>query len=259
VSFDSLRIGCVRYLNARPLVYGLPGEIIFDHPATLGQQLAAGQLDVALVSSFEFLRNPVYSIVDGISISSNGPVYSVFVAHTVDWSGIKAIELDPASQTSINLLRCLLAETTRETPVAESLHNATTQLVSDHARLLIGDQAIRFRERFGDQYRYWDLGAEWQHVIGLPFVYALWLIQPGIENASNVAARLRQQRDENLARLNQLIASQNEFEAEFCKYYYQHCLRFNFGAREKEGLNAFQLLCEKHKILPQRSGELRIV
>ena len=76
-----LRISCVKYLNARPLIYGWPGEVVLDHPASLCAQLAKGAFDVALVSSFEFLCNPIYRIVDGISISSDGPVYSVIVAH----------------------------------------------------------------------------------------------------------------------------------------------------------------------------------
>ena len=74
------RLGCVQYVNARPLVRGWPGLVEFDHPSVLCRRLAAGQLDVALVSSFEFLRHPIYSIVDGVAIASNGPVYSVFVA-----------------------------------------------------------------------------------------------------------------------------------------------------------------------------------
>jgi chorismate dehydratase len=74
------------------------------------QQLARGDLDVALVSSFEFLRNPTYRIVDAISISSDGPVYSVVVAHLGKVPDIEEIDLDPASLTSVNLLRCLLAE-----------------------------------------------------------------------------------------------------------------------------------------------------
>jgi predicted solute-binding protein len=86
-----LRIGCVKYLNARPLIHGWPGEVVFDHPSVLCERLAAAQLDVALVSSFEFLRNPVYTLVDGISISSNGPVHSVFVAHNGDLSEIEEI------------------------------------------------------------------------------------------------------------------------------------------------------------------------
>ena len=75
----------------------------------LCRKLASAELDVALVSSFEFFRNPIYAIVDGISISSDGPVYSVFVAHRGSISEIEEIELDPASETSVNLLRCLLA------------------------------------------------------------------------------------------------------------------------------------------------------
>ena len=76
-----LRIGCVKYLNARPLIHGGEGDVDFDHPSALCNKLAAGKLDVALVSSFEFLRNPIYRIVDDVSISSDGPVYSVLVAH----------------------------------------------------------------------------------------------------------------------------------------------------------------------------------
>nr|MBA3762501.1 hypothetical protein [Chthoniobacterales bacterium] len=52
---DPLRIGCVKYLNARPLIHGWPGAVEFDHPANLCRKLRAAELDVAFVSSFEFL------------------------------------------------------------------------------------------------------------------------------------------------------------------------------------------------------------
>src|SRR5262249_18469503 len=171
-------IGCVKYLNAQPLIHGWPGKIVFDHPSTLCAQLAAGQLDVALVSSFEFLRNPTYSIVDGVAIGSDGPVGSVFVAHLSDWSTINEIEIDPASLTSVNLLRCLLAESGRKIRFSNEMPGQMDRLQSAQARLLIGDQAIRFRSKYGERYRYWDLGGEWQRTVGLPFVYAVWLIRP---------------------------------------------------------------------------------
>jgi chorismate dehydratase len=101
----SLRIGCVKYLNALPLIHGWEGDVDFNHPSALCTKLAAGKLDVALVSSFEFLRNPIYRIVDDVSISSNGQVCSVIVAHRGEITEIKEIELDPASETSINHLR----------------------------------------------------------------------------------------------------------------------------------------------------------
>src|SRR6202022_4083378 len=109
VTLKSPRIGCVKYLNARPLIRGWAGEVTLDHPAALCAQLARGDLDVALVSSFEFLRNPIYRIVNDISISSAGPVYSVVVAHRGEIADIEAIELDPAPETSANFLRWFLA------------------------------------------------------------------------------------------------------------------------------------------------------
>ena len=108
----------------------------------LCERLAKGKLDVALVSSFEFLRNPIYRIVDEVSISSDGPVYSVVVAHRGDISEIKEIELDPASQTAVNLLRCLHAEvgfSPRLVPRNTGVSPAGTESISTRrAQLLIG-------------------------------------------------------------------------------------------------------------------------
>src|SRR5205823_5728987 len=103
-----LRIGCVKYLNARPLIYGWSGAVDFDDPAALCRKLQHGDLDVALVSSLEYLRRPIYRIVDGVSISAHGAVYSVIVAHNEDLSRAQEIDIDPASETSVALLRCLL-------------------------------------------------------------------------------------------------------------------------------------------------------
>ena len=117
----------------------------FDHPSALCNKLAAGNLDVALVSSFEFLRNPIYRIVDDVSISSDGPVYSVVVARRGEVAEIEEIELDPASETSANLLRCLIAErglSPRLVQNSTARWPGAAELGSSHrAQLLIGDQA----------------------------------------------------------------------------------------------------------------------
>jgi len=244
-----LRIGCVKYLNARPLIFGGPADVLLDHPSVLCAQLAHGELDVALVSSFEFLRNPIYRIVDGISISSDGPVYSVVVAHVGEISAAEQIELDPAAETSGNLLRCLLSELKlRPRFVATS----TSSLAKERARLLIGDQAIRFRQQHGNEFQFWDLGENWQNLAGLPFVYALWLVRPEVVDPKSIADRLRALRDQNLANIENLIANEKEFDRGFCDRYYREHLRFNFGEREKEGLRAFHHLCQKHDLLPKR-------
>jgi chorismate dehydratase len=304
IALNSLRIGCVKYLNARPLIRGWPGNVEFDHPSALCQRLARGMLDVALVSSFEFLRNPIYRIVDDVSISSDGPVYSVVVAHRGEFSDIEEIELDPASETSINLLRCLLAErglkprlirnvdfpSLRPTGLQPDLPHAVGNTsarrtgsprrirpVADkmpmfralpRARLLIGDQAVHFRQKHSREFRFWDLGDQWEQLTGVPFVYALWLIRSEVAEAQQIANRLRALRGQNMARLDQLIGetvaegedlgSQNVTH-EFLGRYYREYLRFNFGEREKQGLQTFGNLCAKHRLICRPDPVLTLV
>ena len=221
--------------------------MVFDHPSALCKQLASGEVDVALVSSFEFLRHPIYRIVNDVSISSVGPVYSVVVAHSGDISGIDEIELDPAAETSGNLLRCLLAKLSL---APRFIRSSTSQITARRARLLIGDQAIRFRQQHTDEFRFWDLGEEWKNIVDLPFVYAFWLIRPEVVEAKRMASRLRTLRDQNLAKIDDLIRAEEDFDHDFCCRYYRENLRFSFGEKEREGLSEFYKRCVKLHLLP---------
>ena len=240
----------MKYLNARPLIHGWRGHVEFDHPSALCKRLARGELDVALVSSFEFLRNPIYRIVDLVSISSDGPVYSVVLAHRDELAGISEIELDPASDTSVNLLRYLLAQRGLN---PRFVARSTSSSPPD-AQLLIGDQAIRFR-RDHPEFQFLDLGEEWKKMVDLPFVYALWLVRPRVPDAGAMANRLRAVRDENLRKIDMLIAQEKEFDAEFCARYFREHLRFSFGEKEKEGLRTFAQACAKQGLIPERELE----
>ena len=251
-----LRIGCVKYLNARPLIQGWPTDVLLDHPSALCAQLASGRLDVALVSSFEFIRNPIYRIVDDVSISSDGPVYSVVIAHVGELSDLERIELDPAAETSGNLLRCLMSELKLE---PRFVATSTSCPAKGTARLLIGDQAIRFRHEHESEFQFWDLGEEWKKLVGLPFVYALWLVRPEVVDPKSIANRLRTLRDNNLANIDTLIAGEKEFDRNFCDRYYREHLQFSFGEREKKGLRAFHQLCQKHDLLPKREIAFTVV
>lgn len=296
LTLKSARLGCVKYLNASPLIHGWPGPVTFDHPSALCAQLARGDLEIALVSSFEFLRNPIYRIVDGISISSDGPVYSVVVAHLGELSGIKEIELDPASETSVNLLRCVLAEIGLKPCLIRNIDLQSVRPASKtfgtgpgavdfnsagetgnmplfrtghRGRLLIGDQALRFRHEHENEFQFWDLGEEWKKLVDLPFVYAFWLIRPEVEDPKSIANRLRELRDENLANLDNLIASVmpgtgdsdrgKGIDAAFCSRYFRKNIRFSFGQREKQGLGTFTRLCTKHGLTPNQALVLDLV
>ena len=235
----------------------------FGHPSALCKRLADGELDVALVSSFEFLRNPIYRIVDDVSISSDGPVYSVVIAHRGDFSELEEIELDPASESAVNLLRCLFRELGFKPRLLQRVADVSatvTKLSSTSCgQLLIGDQAIRFRQEHAGEFRFWDLGEHWKKLIGLPFVYALWLIRPEVVAAEKIANRLRALRDENLAHLDRLIAAETEFDRQFCVRYYCEHLRFSFTEEEREGLRTFANLCARYGLLEKQDLGLYLV
>ena len=251
-----LRIGCVGYLNARPLIEGWPGTVRFDHPAALCAQLAAGELDVALVSSFEYLRDPDYAVIDGIAIASDGPVYSVIVVSAEPLAQLSTIELDPASVTSVNLLRCLF-ENCALNFISRPGH-ADSPIPSGAGRLLIGDQAIRFRRDHEQTHCIADLGELWRSKMSLPFVYALWLIRPGID-ARQIADQLRQLRHRNLQRLDELAALERDFAPQFVQRYWTQYLKFDFGDHEKAGLIKFRSICEEHGILLKNNAPLKLV
>jgi chorismate dehydratase len=242
----SPRIGCVKYLNARPLIRGWLGAVDFDYPAALCRKLSSGELDVALVSSIEYLRRPNYRIVDGVSISADGPVYSVMVAYTGQLSRVREIQVDPSSETSVALLRCLVVECGLKARVAKGEAASRSREVagarSAKAQLLIGDQAIRFREKHPKSH-IWDLAEEWKNVADLPFVFALWLVRPEVANASEIADRLRELRRENLRRINEIVIEQSEFDPDFCDRYFRENIRFDLGEREKAGLREFHRAC----------------
>ena len=111
----ALRIGAVNYLNTKPLIYGLDRlapscEIVLDYPSRLADQLAAGQLDVALIPSIEFFQDPSYTIVSDACIGCRGPVLSVKLFSRVPVENIRTLALDEGSRTRVALVRILLGE-----------------------------------------------------------------------------------------------------------------------------------------------------
>jgi chorismate dehydratase len=135
------------------------------------------------------------------------------------------------------------------------------------ARLIIGDQAINFRQNHAGEFQFWDLGEQWKKLTGLPFVYALWLIRPEVPDANSIAQRLRGLRDENCADIPAIVSdaladvanNKQAIAQEFLERYYNEHLRFGLGTREKQGLQTFADLCARHGVLPKRAREFSLV
>jgi len=246
-SFDSalagLRIGPVSYLNAKPLIWGLnPALLETDVPAELSRKFFASKLDVALLPVFEILRAGGAAIVDDVGIACRGEVYSVIVASRTTFARSGTIYLDPASRSSVALLRVLVAEYYPGGP----LISGSQRIPRDGARLLIGDAAIEFRRRNGAAWRYHDLGLLWEKHTRLPFVFAVWAISS--RASPSVFDALRAIKAEGLAARKQ-IASQ-EPDPEFAHSYLTRHIRYDVGTDEKKGIRRFESLARRHGLLP---------
>ncbi|MBI3850890.1 MAG: menaquinone biosynthesis protein [Verrucomicrobia bacterium] len=241
-SLAPFRVGSVRYLNAVPLTRGLESEVTFATPSKLAELLRAHELDAALVSVTEVLLNDAYDVLDGIAVASLGEVKSVLLAHRKPLEEAREIFCDTASLTSVQLLRVLLAERGLR-PEFRPLASYEIAAMPDYA-LLIGDPALDFL-RAAHEHEIWDLGAAWSELTRLPFVYAVWALRRGIENAT-LRRQLREAKDFGLDTLDAIIHERSEYDYEFRKDYLGWHIHYHLGADEKRGLAKFTELLRKH-------------
>jgi chorismate dehydratase len=240
------RIGSVKYLNAVPLTRGLESEVIFATPAKLAELLRRDELDAALVSITEVLLHDRYDILDGIAIASLGEVYSVLLAHKKPLAEATEIFCDPASLTSVNLLKVLLAEKNLF-PQFVPLENYEAALEKDFV-LLIGDPAIDF-QRAPHAHGIFDLGAAWFELTGLPFVYAVWALRRGIENKA-LRNEIRAAKHFGMDTLDYVIGSREEYDEDFRRDYFEWHIHYHLADDEKRGIAKFCELLRKHNLGP---------
>ncbi|HEX7376589.1 MAG TPA: menaquinone biosynthesis protein [Pirellulales bacterium] len=243
------RIGAVRYLNTKPLIFGLAdllpdAELVLDLPSRLADGLARGTLDVALIPSVEYLRDPTYSIVSDACIACRGPVLSVKLFSRTPLAEVRTLALDEGSRTSVALARILLKERFDLRPRLQPLAigAAVADVVAD-AVLVIGDRAMH-SPGGGPFAEVWDLGDEWVRWTGLPFVFAMWVARAGFD-ATEVAGPLSAARDLGLASLPAIAAAEAAplgLSRPQCLSYLRDNLYFFLGPREREGLERFRLL-----------------
>jgi chorismate dehydratase len=245
------RIGCVRYLNSKPLIHGHAAGVSFETPASLADGLHTGRLDVALAPIFELIAHPGYLVVDDVAIASRGPVYSVVIAYAGELGRLEKLYLDPASRTSANLQRVLLAEFYGLAPANQTLPAdfAPETLPDGEGALLIGDLAIDFRARHGCRFHYLDLGEAWQDATGLPFVFAAWLMRPGLADPRTLADELRSWRAGGEADVEEVVREEKRYPASLTRRYLTEHIRFRLGAAEKQSIREYARLLQKHHLV----------
>jgi chorismate dehydratase len=241
-----IRLGAVEYLNARPLVYGLHRradrfDVRYDVPARCAARLHAGDVDVGLVPSIEYLRVASYVAVPGVAIGSDGPVASVAVFSHAPIDRVRTVALDASSRTSVALFQVLCARHFGISPAVRVMPpDPQRMLEACDAALLIGDVALLFdHEAAGVQKT--DLGLAWQTYAGLPFVYAFWFGRPGLLTSGDIetlgeACRLGVEHAEDVARQH---FPGDPVRAAIGAKYLRDNVDFGFAERELAGLTRF--------------------
>ena len=188
-----VHIGAVGYLNARPLTWALDADpqrwaIRYDLPSVCSSLLHAGQVDLGLVPSIDYLQDPAYRFVPGVGIGSRGPIASVALYTRVPVERIRSIALDTSSRTSVTLIRVLCRHRFGVAPefVAHGPDLSAMVTIAD-AGLLIGDPAFE-ADHVGLGLHKVDLGVEWTAMTGLPFIYAAWTGRAGAVTGADVEA-----------------------------------------------------------------------
>jgi chorismate dehydratase len=252
-----LRVGAVNYLNTKPLVEGLTGfapeiALSFDLPSRLADRMARGELDVGLIPTVEYLRAGDYTHVPGIAIGSDGPVLSVTLFSRVPWPQIRTVALDVGSRTSAALTQILLRERYGVRPQVEPLPlDVPADDLTTDAVLLIGDRAMTACLP-GFEFAY-DLGEDWTRWTGLPMVYAVWAVRPGVDLGGTEAA-FHKAKAFGLARAGAIAAREAPalgVSAAYCRRYFSNIIRYDLGPRELAGLRRFGELARRVGLVPE--------
>jgi chorismate dehydratase len=252
-----VRIGAVSYLNSKPLVEDLSellpeATVSLDYPSRLADQLAAGDLDVALIPSVEYMRGTDYEIISDACVATRGPVLSVKLYSRVDPGAMRTLALDEGSRTSATLARIMLLERFGVDPARQPLPiEMSVQHTDADAVLVIGDRAMHSpTEEF---HTVWDLGEEWLNWTGLPFVFAMWVARRGVAS-SHVEQMLSESRDRGVARIPEIAtreAARLNISPANAERYLTDNLFFRLTSAERSGLGLFQQLAIQSELAPE--------
>lgn len=252
-----LRVGQINYANCvplfralHPLVRGKGHLFVPGVPAVLNRMLSKGEIDLCISSSITYGADPSrYWLVPDLSISARNRVRSVLLFSRVPIDNLNGcrIGLTSESDTSVALLKVILSCFMGFENSYQRTDLATCEdLGPFSALLLIGDTAMRESLRNGGCHVY-DLGELWHAQTGLPFVFALWIV-----NREAVKGREIELLDfsRDLAEAKRIAAGRiGEYAADLVGYewfgiqellsYWRENISYDFGVEEQKGVSTF--------------------
>ena len=262
---ERVRIGCVSFLNAKPLIDGLDEHpelsVEYAVPSALLERLESGRVDVALcpVIDYQTSATPL-EIVPAGGIGCDGPTMTVRLYSRGPIGRIASVAVDGDSHTSIALLRVLLAELQGVRPrllemgrsdAADNGEAGRSAVVAADAILLIGDKVVSAAPDNGRYPHQMDLGEAWKLLTDLPFVFAVWMARRGAD-LGPAPAILTQRRKANAGQIDRIVsryAPSRSWPQGPANLYLGKLLRYAIGPRELEAMRRFWLLAHRHGVI----------
>ncbi len=256
-----IRLGQIDFINCLPFNYALDQllqtktsaraplflklydfQITKGSPAELNQLLYTRDLDIAPISSIEYLRHREhYHLISDMAISSKAAVESVLFLSKEPLDKLRDIYVTDKSASSVALLKILAQE---KYHLRDLNFITTNQLDSAPNKLVIGDEALKL-----DRSSYpivLDLGLEWYEFSkGLPMVFGVWAYHKSFNMQPSVLRFMTQLKTEGLSKYFPAVLAQaaetTGLSQERVQKYFD-LLDYDFNARHEASLALF----EKH-------------
>ncbi len=248
-----LRLSAVSFFNTAPLVYGLDRDarlrLRFGVPSILLSDLVEDRADVALLPVIDYQRAPDLRIIPATGIGCDGPTLTVRLFSRTPIESTRILAADADSHTSVALARIILQKQYGITPDIIPLTDATD--AAQETRLLIGDKVVT-DEPIGFDHQL-DLGAAWKSMTGLPFVFAVWTVRPGVE-IGDLSPRLSEALRLGLENVDELIrrdAIPRRWPSDIARNYLLKYLKFTIGEPQLQAIRQFHQMAHEIGIIDQ--------
>jgi chorismate dehydratase len=262
------KIGCVSFLNSKPLIEplvqpgkGRPGvHVHFAVPSQLLGLLQSGQVSTALMSVVDYHHADVVLLPAGM-IGCDGPTLTVRIYSRVPPQQIRIVHGDTDSHTSVILAQVILRHrfgvTAPLVPLKarEGEHFRGTD--GPETMLLIGDKVVNASPEHAAYPHQLDLGEQWKLLTGLPFVFAMWMIRQDHvategQQIAHILAEARQQGAQMTETLLDRYAQEKSWPRELARKYFTQYLRYEVTPAARQGLAKFYELAHAQNLLPHQ-------
>lgn len=248
-----MRIAAIRYINTLPLIFGLQNrndcEIILDTPSVCFRKLIANEVDVALIPIWGTQMHPNINAIPGLGIAADNQTESVFVYSKKSLNKIQTVAIDPASLTSVNLLKIILHVQYQNQPqfVTSNAFEIQDRLASCDAALVIGDAAITNSIR---GFNRWDLAAEWHAMTSLSFIFAVWAsLRRLTASEQEIFRQSFLEAQASLEMVMDQACKMLPVDREFVKRYYNLDLHYQLTPNDYQGFSRYLALAADLKFV----------